>query len=158
MAILLPRGAAMNATNPGFSMTPAEAFAAIPLAAVCCDSNFDREEAHVLKEQLINLSPYRSMTPLALAELIDGLLRIFRRDHWQELVRQAVPALTAAQQEVAYVLAVKLVFCDRVVKPEEEAFLTTLASELSLPPGRTAQIQEVFALLQCDVLASESAE
>jgi len=139
-------------------MTPAEAFAAIPLAAVCCDSNFDREEAHVLKEQLINLSPYRSMTPLALAELIDGLLRIFRRDHWQELVRQAVPALTAAQQEVAYVLAVKLVFCDRVVKPEEEAFLTTLASELSLPPERAAQIQEVFALLQRDVLASESAE
>jgi hypothetical protein len=148
----------MNATNPGFSMTPAEAFAAIPLAAVCCDSNFDREEAHVLKEQLINLSPYRSMTPLALAELIDGLLRIFRRDHWQELVRQAVPALTAAQQEVAYVLAVKLVFCDRVVKPQEEAFLSTLASELSLPPERAAQIQEVFALLQCDVLASESAE
>ena len=139
-------------------MTPAEAFAAIPLAAVCCDSNFDREEAHVLKEQLINRSPYRSMTPLALAELIDGLLRLFRRDHWQELVRQAVPALTAAQQEVAYVLAVKLVFCDRVVKPEEEAFLSTLASELSLPPGRTAQIQEVFALLQRDVLASESAE
>jgi hypothetical protein len=148
----------MNATNPGFSMTPAEAFAAIPLAAVCCDSNFDREEAHVLKEQLINLSPYRSMTPLALAELIDGLLRIFRRDHWQELVRQAVPALTAAQQEVAYVLAVKLVFCDRVVKPQEEAFLSTLASELSLPPERAAQIQEVFALLQRDVLASESAE
>jgi hypothetical protein len=148
----------MNATNPGFSMTPAEAFAAIPLAAVCCDSNFDREEAHVLKEQLINLSPYRSMTPLALAELIDGLLRIFRRDHWQELVRQAVPALTAAQQEVAYVLAVKLVFCDRVVKPQEQAFLTTLASELSLPPERAAQIQEVFALLQRDVLASESAE
>jgi hypothetical protein len=98
------------------------------------------------------------MTPLALAELIDGLLRIFRRDHWQELVRQAVPALTAAQQEVAYVLAVKLVFCDRVVKPQEEAFLTTLASELSLPPERAAQIQEVFALLQRDVLASESAE
>jgi hypothetical protein len=147
----------MNATNPGFSMTPAEAFAAIPLAAVCCDSNFDRGEAHELKEQLISRAPYRSMTPLALAELIDGLLRLFRRDHWQELVRQAVPALTAAQQEVAYVLAVKLVFCDRVVKPEEEAFLTKLGSELSLPPERTAQIQEVFALLQRDVLASEAA-
>ena len=98
------------------------------------------------------------MTPLAFGELIDGLLRLFRRDHWQELVRQAVPALTAEQQEVAYVLAVQLVFCDRVVKPEEEAFLTTLGSELCLPPGRTAQIQEVLALLQRDVLASESAE
>ena len=139
-------------------MTPAEAFAAIPLAAVCCDSNFDREEAHVLKEQLINRSPYRSMTPLALAELIDGLLRLFRRDHWQELVRQAVPALTAEQQEVAYVLAVQLVYCHRVMKPEEEAFLTALGSKLSLPSGRTAQIQGVFALLQRDVLASESAE
>ncbi len=120
----------------------------IPLAAVCCDKNFDREEAHVLKEQLINRSPYRSMTPLAFGELIDGLLRLFRRDHWQELVRQAVPALTAEQQDVAYVLAVQLVFCDRVVKPEAEAFLSTIGSELSLPPGQTAQIQEVFALLQ----------
>ena len=69
-----------------------------------------------------------------------------------------LPALTAEQQGVAYVLAVKLVFCDRVVKPEEEDFLSRLASELSLPPGRTAQIQEVFALLQRDVLACESVE
>ena len=137
-------------------MTPAEAFAAIPLAAVCCDSNFDREEAHILKDQLIHRSPYRAMTPVAFAELIDGLLRLFRRDHWQELIRQAAPALTAAQQEVAFGLAAQLVFCDRVVKPEEETFLTTLGSELSLPPGRAAQIQEVFALLQRDVLAGEA--
>ena len=48
------------------------------------------------------------------------------------------------------------VFCDRVVKPEEETFLTTLCSELSLPPGRASHIQEVFALLQRDVLAGEA--
>jgi hypothetical protein len=136
-------------------MTPAEAFAAIPLAAVCCDSSFDREEAHILKDQLIHRSPYRSMTPVALGELIDGLLRLFRRDHWQELIRQAVPALTAAQQEVAYGLAAQLVYCDRVVKPEEETFLTTLASELSVPPARAAQILEVFRLLQRDALAEQ---
>jgi hypothetical protein len=59
---------------------------------------------------------------------------------------------------VAYVLAVQLVYCDRVMKPEEVAFLITLGIELSLPSGRTAQIQEVFALLQRDVLANESAE
>jgi hypothetical protein len=143
----------MNATDQGFSMTPAEAFAAIPLAAVCCDSNFGLEEAHILKEQLIHRSPYRNMTPVDFGQLIDGLLHLLRRDHWQELIHQAVPALTAAQQEVAYGLATQLVFCDRVVKPEEETFLTMLGTELSLPPGRAAQIQEVFALLQCDVLA-----
>jgi len=145
----------MNATDQGLSMTPAEAFAAIPLAAVCCDSSFDREEAHILKEQLIHRIPYRTMTPVAFGELINGLLHLFRRDHWQELIRQAVPALTVEQQEVAYGLATQLVFCDRVVKPEEESFLTTLGSELSLPPGRAAQIQGVFALLQRDVLTGE---
>jgi hypothetical protein len=148
----------MHAFDQAIPMTPAEAFAAIPLAAVCCDSSFDHEEAHILKDQLIHRSPYRSMTPIALGELIDGLLRLFRRDHWQELIRQAVPALTAAQQEVAFGLAVQLVFCDRVVKPEEEAFLATLGSELSLPPGRAAQIQEVFALLQRDVLAGAAGD
>jgi hypothetical protein len=66
-----------------------------------------------------------------------------------------VPALTAAQQEVAYGLAVQLVFCDRVVKPEEATFLTTLSNELSLPPGRAAQIKEVLAMLQRDVLIGE---
>jgi hypothetical protein len=145
----------MKATDQGLSMNPAEAFAAIPLAAVCCDSNFDREEAHILKEQLIHRTPYRTMTPVAFGELIDGLLHLFRRDHWQELIRQAVPALTAAQQEVAYGLAVQLVFCDRVVKPEEATFLTTLGNELSLPPGRAAQIKEVLAMLQRDVLIGE---
>ena len=133
-------------------MTPAEAFAAIPLAAVCCDSNFGREEAHILKEQLVHRSPYRSMTPLAFGELIEGLLHRFRRDHWQELIRQAIPALTSAQQEVAYGLAVQLVLCDRELKPEEATFLSTLGDALSLPPGRAAQIQEVLALLQRDVL------
>ncbi|MCP9857504.1 MULTISPECIES: tellurite resistance TerB family protein [unclassified Cyanobium] len=137
-------------------MTPAEAFAAIPLAAVCCDSNFGREEAHSLKEQLVRRSPYRSMTPLAFGERIEGLLHLFRRDHWQELIRQAIPVFTSTQQELAYGLAVQLVLCDREVKPAEATFLTPLGNELSLPPGRTAQIQEVLALLQRDVLIGET--
>jgi hypothetical protein len=31
---------------------------------MCCENNFDREEAHVHNEQLINRSAYRSMTLL----------------------------------------------------------------------------------------------
>lgn len=33
-------------------MNPAEAFAAIPLAALCCDRSFNWEEALVLQSQL----------------------------------------------------------------------------------------------------------
>jgi hypothetical protein len=57
---------------------------------------------------------------------------------------------------VAYGLAVQLVLCDRVVKPEEESFLTTLGGELSLPPGRADQIRGVLALLQRDLLLGDA--
>jgi hypothetical protein len=133
-------------------MTPAEAFAAIPLAAVCCDNSFDREEALVLQSQLMVRTPYRSMSPLAVAELIDGLLGTFRRDGWQELVRQAAPALTPEQRQTTFALAAQLVFCDRIVKPAEQDFLAGLGRELDLPAGRAEQILEVFGLLGRDDL------
>ena len=34
-------------------MTTLEAFAAIPLAAVCCDQTFRKDEALVIREQLL---------------------------------------------------------------------------------------------------------
>lgn len=56
------------------------------------------------------------MTPAeAFGELIDGLVHLFRRDHWQELIRPGLPALTAAQQDVAYGVEVQLVLRIRVV-------------------------------------------
>lgn len=137
----------------GIAMTPAEAFAAIPLAAVCCDSTFSRDEAQLLRHQLIHRAPYRTMEALPFAEMVDGLLRRFRQGHWQELIRLAVPALTPLQQETAFALAAQIVYCDRVVQPEEAAFLATLGAELELPAGQAHQIQEVFALLERDCLA-----
>ncbi|MEA5441467.1 hypothetical protein [Cyanobium gracile] len=107
-------------------MTPAEAVAAIPLAAICCDSNVGREKAAILKEQLVHRSPSRRMTPLAFDELIEGLPGLYRRDHWQELIYQAIPALT------------------------------TLGNELALPTGRAAQIQELLVLLQRQGLIGET--
>jgi hypothetical protein len=44
----------MQATT--LSMSALEAFAAIPLAAVCCDQTFGKEEARVIREQLLERS------------------------------------------------------------------------------------------------------
>lgn len=76
-------------------MTPAESFGAIPLAALCCLSNVDRQEAPILSEPLIHRTPSRTMTRVA-------------------------------------------------------------GSERSLPPGRAAQIREVFAMLRRNALTAES--
>lgn len=133
-------------------MDTAEAFVAIPLAAICSDSRFDREEARVLQDQLRHRAPYRDMDPLALAQLIDGLLREFRRDRWEELITAAVASLTPEQQETALALAAQVIHSDRVLGPAEARFLEQLAAQLSLPQERSATILEVFALLARDGL------
>lgn len=46
-------------------MTAAEAFAAIPLAAVCCDQQFSKDEAWVIREQLLSRAVYQAMEPYA---------------------------------------------------------------------------------------------
>ncbi|MBM5824886.1 MAG: hypothetical protein FJ054_05900 [Cyanobacteria bacterium M_surface_10_m2_119] len=135
------------------SLSEAEAFAAIPLAAVCCDQTFAREEAALIREQLMSRSPYRTMEPYALGLLISGLLQRLRTEAWQGLVAAAVPLLNISQQETAFALACQLIHCDRVVSASEVEFLHGLAVALCLSPSRSHQIMEVCALLNRDCLA-----
>ena len=98
-------------------MTTLEAFAAIPLAAVCCDQTFGKDEAHVIREQLLGRTAYREMEPYAFGLLISGLLKRFREESWQGLIASAAPLLSREQQEMAFALACQLIHCDRIVTP-----------------------------------------
>jgi hypothetical protein len=131
-------------------MTAAEAFAAIPLAAVCCDQHFSKDEAWVIREQLLCRSVYRAMEPYAFGLLISRLLKRFREDSWQGLIAAAAPVLTPVQQETAFALACQLIHCDRVVSAAERDFLNALAGELPLSAARATQIVEVCELLNRD--------
>ncbi|MFM8661936.1 MAG: tellurite resistance TerB family protein [Cyanobium sp.] len=132
----------------------AEAFAAIPLAAVCCDQRFAAEEAKLIREQLLTRAPYRSMEPYAFGVLFSGLLGRFRAESWQGLVAEAAPLLEPAHRDTAYALACQLVHCDRSVEPAERQFLVGLAEALGLDPLRRDQVLEVCELLHRDCLAS----
>lgn len=131
-------------------LTAAEAFAAIPLAAVCCDQHFSKDEAWVIREQLLGRSAYRAMEPYAFGLLISRLLKRFREDSWQGLIAAAAPALTPAQQETAFGLACQLIHCDRDVSEPEREFLIALSGILDLSEARASQIVEVCALLHRD--------
>lgn len=134
-------------------MTPAQAFAAICLAAVGCDGQLGRDEAHALRSQLEFRSPYRSSTEQQMGELFDQLLTQLREQGWQALISEAIPALQPDQRETALALAAHLVRADRQVQPVEDAFLQELSQRLALPAGRAEQILEVIALLHRDALA-----
>jgi hypothetical protein len=138
-------------------MTTLEAFAAIPLAAVCCDQTFGKDEARVIREQLMGRTAYREMEPYAFGLLISGLLKRFQEESWQGLIASAAPLLSAEQQEMAFALACQLIHCDRIVAPQEQQFLAVLAQQLQISTARAEQILEVCGLLNRDFVNNQPA-
>ncbi len=136
-------------------MTTLEAFAAIPLAAVCCDQTFGKDEARVIREQLMGRTAYRKMEPYAFGLLISGLLERFREESWQGLIASAAPLLSPEQQEMAFALACQLIHCDRIVAPQEQQFLAVLAQQLQFTTARAEQILEVCDLLNRDFVTDQ---
>jgi tellurite resistance protein len=134
-------------------MQSSEAFAAIALAAVGCDGQLGREEALALRSQLEFRTPFRDASEQAMGELFDGLLTQLREQGVSSLIVSAASALSASQRETALALAAHLVFADRQVQPEEQAFLQELSGVLSLAPDRAETILEVIAVLHRDALA-----
>jgi len=137
-------------------MSTLEAFAAIPLAAVCCDQTFGKDEARVIREQLMGRTAYREMEPYAFGLLISGLLKRFQEESWQGLIASAAPLLSPEQQEMAFALACQLIHCDRIVAPQEQQFLGLLAQQLQFTPARAEQILEVCELLNRDFVAEQA--
>ncbi|MFM7267914.1 MAG: hypothetical protein ACKOZT_04915 [Cyanobium sp.] len=120
-------------------MTPAEAFAAIPLAAVCADHRLQSEEAQLLNSQLRGRSPYREMEPVAFATMVSALL-LGLRDRRDALLVEAAALLSPEEQEQAYALAARLIHADRTATPEELSLLKQVGSALTLPAERLQEI------------------
>ena len=119
-------------------MTDAEAFASIALAAVACDGTLGREEAHALRRSLEYRTPYKNRTEQEMGALFDRLLVTLREQGVNQLVTDALPALSPVQQETALAVAVQLTYADRDVSTAEQLFLNQLCDRLSLPDGRAA--------------------
>ena len=135
-------------------MTDAEAFASIALAAVACDGTLGREEAHALRRSLEYRTPYKDRTEQQMGALFDRLLVTLREQGVNQLVTDALPALTPIQQETALAVAVQLAHADRDVSPAEQLFLNQLCDRLSLPDGRAVVVMEAIMALYRDSLST----
>lgn len=127
-------------------MTPAEAFAVLPLAAVCADNRLEPEERDLLKRQLRSRSPYSEMDPVAFGTMVSTLL-LALRDRRQALVQEAAGLLSPEEQERAYAFAARLVHADRIATQEEVSLLADISCALSVPTERLREIEAAFALL-----------
>ena len=135
-------------------MTDVEAFASIALAAVACDGTLGREEAHALRRSLEYRTPYKDRTEQEMGALFDRLLLTLREQGVNQLVNEALPALSPTQQETALAVAVQLTHADRDVSPAEQLFLNQLCERLSLPDGRAVAVMEAIMALHRDSLST----
>ena len=135
-------------------MDTADAFAAIALGAVACDGVLDKDEAHALRTHLEYRAPYNKKSDSEMGELFDRLLSVLRQKQGlNNLVDEALPALTVRQQETALALAAQLVHADRVVAQEERDFLDTLCQRMAIPDGDAQGIVAAIMTLNRDILA-----
>jgi hypothetical protein len=134
-------------------MNSAEAFAAIALVAVACDGVVDPLEARLLRAQLDGRHPYRERSEEGMGRLFEALLDQLHSEGWRALISRAIPALSLDQQETALAMAAHLVHGDQSVSGEEHGLLTEMASLMTLPAQRSAQILDVIAVLHRDSLA-----
>ena len=135
-------------------MTDAEAFASIALAAVACDGTLGREEAHALRRELEYRTPYKDRTEQEMGALFDRLLFTLREQGVNQLVTEALPALSPIQQETALAVAVQLTHADRDVSPAEQVFLNQLCDRLTLPDGRAVAVMKAIMALHRDSLST----
>ena len=135
-------------------MTDAEAFASIALAAVACDGTLGREEAHALRRELEYRTPYKDRTEQQMGALFDRLLFTLREQGVNQLVTEALPALSPLQQETALAVAVQLTHADRDVSPAEQVFLNQLCDRLTLPDGRAVAVMKAIMALHRDSLST----
>lgn len=132
---------------------PAEAFAAIALAAVACDGELDGLEARRLRQQLEYRQPYCENGDAEMVRLLDHLLLILREDGCDALVSQSTAWLNPTQRETALAVAADLTRADHVETGSERRFLERLAEQLQIHPARSATIFEVIRVLNSDSLA-----
>ena len=121
-------------------LSPAEAFAAIALAAVACDGALDPHEAALMRAALEGRHPYRDRSEESMGRMFESLLDLLHAEGWRMLLRRAIPVLTPSQRETALAVAAHLIHGDRQVNPEELGMLGELARLADLPEGRAPRL------------------
>lgn len=129
-------------------MDSREALVAISIAAICCDGLFSHHEATILKERLLRQAFALDMSEAVLQQIMEGLLRSSRGDSWADLVSEATSILTSQEKEKAFIMAVQLIYSDRLLRKEEEHFIDLLSSRMGLSQEWANGILDMFSLIR----------
>lgn len=130
-------------TDGRISLSPAEAFAAIAVAAIAADGYLSNEERHHIVQLLFQVDLFQGYSEQRLAELLEKLFNLLSARGIDPLVAIARESLPAELQETAFTVAVDLVLVDGELSPQEKSFLTHLWNIMDIPVETASHILDL---------------
>ncbi len=128
------------------TLSPAEGFAAITLAAVAWDGHLSEEESRYLSSKLSRMKLFRSYPHDVMGRMFEKLLGILRREGFNSLFEVAKASLSEELREAAFATATDLILLDGVAAEDEQNFLKDLYQALGVPNQIATQIVEVMLI------------
>jgi len=130
--------------KPGRELSRQEAFAGILLGASACDGHVSRDEARGLSALALRMRLFENVSPNKWDAIVDGLLKVLKREGALKLVDRCAKALPGGLKECAFANACDLVLSDGTVEAEEKDFLDHLQQALGLDADSALTIVEVM--------------
>jgi uncharacterized membrane protein YebE (DUF533 family) len=131
------------------TLSPAEAFAAITIAAVAADGYLSDEEVEGIASMLGRMHLFKSYPQDLINRMFDWLLDLLNREGVGALLAIAQGALPTDLRETAFALAADLTLADGVLTEEEQVFLNQLCEVLNIPGDLAVKIIEVMLIKNC---------
>lgn len=128
------------------AFSPAEAFAAITLAAYASDGYLSEEETREFTATLSRMKLFRSYPNDVINRLLDKLLGILRRDGINILFDTAKESLPPDLREAAFAVTADLILASGIVTEEENSFLNDLYQALGISRDIAIQVVQVMMI------------
>jgi uncharacterized tellurite resistance protein B-like protein len=127
-------------------LTKAEAFAGILLAAAGADGHIADEEIASLCTATQRMKLFSNISPNKFGTMMDGLVKILKREGVEKLVERCSEALPDELRETAFANACDIILADGVVEDEEKELVEKLQNELDIPGDRALDIVQVMVI------------
>ncbi|WP_017318435.1 tellurite resistance TerB family protein [Mastigocladopsis repens] len=128
------------------ALSPAEAFAAMTLAATASDGYLSEGQARGISSALSRMKLFRSYSNDVMNRMFDKLLIILRRQGIDALFNLAKESLPYELREAAFAVATDLVLADGILTQEEQDFLTDLYQALGISGDIAIKIVQVMLI------------
>lgn len=128
------------------TFSPAEAFAAITLAATAYDGYLSEDQAQGITVSLSRMKLFGSYSTDLMNRLFDKLLGILRQDGINTLFDTAKESLPPDLRETAFAVTADLVLASGIVTDEEHSFLNDLYQALGIKSEIAIQVVQVMMI------------